>query len=270
MPAPPELRDGARGVGVGEVFRQVKAEEKAEAQGHVAVAGEIKVDLQRVAEPGKPQGRGARKGGGGIDPGGDDRHGVRQQHLLGKPQNKAARAGEDVIPPDVADGELRGNFPVADDGALQQLREEADIQKKAEEVLFGPDLSAFEIDHIGQQLKGGKADGGGQGNLPQAPALPGKRGQSGGEEVQILEEKERPNQQEQREGKAAPPDCRALSPGDAQPAGPDGQRGAEQKRQRARIAPGVKQKGGRQQHAVLPPDVPPEKGEQQHRRQKGI
>ena len=46
MPAPPEFRDAARQIGVLEVLRKPESKNPAKADGHVAVAREIIVDLQ--------------------------------------------------------------------------------------------------------------------------------------------------------------------------------------------------------------------------------
>ncbi len=46
MPAAPEFRDTLRNEGVVEVFQKLEAENAAESDGHIAVSGEVEVDLQ--------------------------------------------------------------------------------------------------------------------------------------------------------------------------------------------------------------------------------
>ena len=55
MPPPPEFRDAASTVGIAEVFRKVKAEDEAETDGHIAVAGKIVIDLQRERGRAQPE-----------------------------------------------------------------------------------------------------------------------------------------------------------------------------------------------------------------------
>src|SRR5216684_3972737 len=54
MPAPPELGDVGRTVGLVEILREMKAEHPAEPDRHVGIAGEVEVDLQRIAQDAKP------------------------------------------------------------------------------------------------------------------------------------------------------------------------------------------------------------------------
>ena len=56
MPAPPELAHAAGDIRVVEVFRKLEAEEHADADGHVAPAGEIEENLETSSppEPRKP------------------------------------------------------------------------------------------------------------------------------------------------------------------------------------------------------------------------
>ena len=46
MPTPPEFRDAAGQIGVPKVLREPEAENPAKADGHVAIAGKIIVNLQ--------------------------------------------------------------------------------------------------------------------------------------------------------------------------------------------------------------------------------
>ena len=61
MPAAPEVRDARRGVGMVEVLAEAEAEHRAESDRHVGVAGEVKVDLQRVGEQPDPGRRGGER-----------------------------------------------------------------------------------------------------------------------------------------------------------------------------------------------------------------
>ena len=54
MPASPEVGDAGRDVRIVEVFEERKAKELAQADRHVSVAGEVEVDLQRIADQAEP------------------------------------------------------------------------------------------------------------------------------------------------------------------------------------------------------------------------
>src|SRR6266850_8256669 len=58
VPPSPEVGDGRRDVGPPEVLGEPKPEHPAEADRHVRVAGEIEIDLQRVADEAEPRVRG--------------------------------------------------------------------------------------------------------------------------------------------------------------------------------------------------------------------
>ena len=55
VPAAPELLDGVGDVRPAEVLRKAEAEHAPEADRHVGVAGEIEIDLQRVADDAEPR-----------------------------------------------------------------------------------------------------------------------------------------------------------------------------------------------------------------------
>src|SRR5699024_6126479 len=93
VPPPPELFDGRADVGVLEVLQKLEAEHPPQADGHVAVAGEVEVDLEHVAHRANPGGPGVQLGGGGGEH--QVRHaagGVGDEQLLGKPDHKPADA----------------------------------------------------------------------------------------------------------------------------------------------------------------------------------
>ena len=56
MPPPPEILDAQRGVGIIEIFLEGEAEHPPQPDGHIAVAAEIKVNLQQIAQRAHPGG----------------------------------------------------------------------------------------------------------------------------------------------------------------------------------------------------------------------
>ena len=101
MPAPPEFRDRPGLVGIVEVLQEPEAEQPSQADGHVGIAGEIKVDLEREGQRAQPRrDHGGRGHGGDLLPHGA--HLVGQQHLLPQSRDKPADTR----------GEQRGRLPV--------------------------------------------------------------------------------------------------------------------------------------------------------------
>ena len=82
MPPLPELRHGGAAVGGVKVHRQADTEEPGHACGDVAVAGEVKVQLEGVAQDHQPGRRGAQLPQMGPAVVHHGAEGVRQQHLL--------------------------------------------------------------------------------------------------------------------------------------------------------------------------------------------
>ena len=54
MPAAPEIPHGGGSIGEIEVFRETEAQDLTHADGHVGITGEIKIDLEGVAQDGEP------------------------------------------------------------------------------------------------------------------------------------------------------------------------------------------------------------------------
>ena len=55
MPAPPEVRHGAGKIRIVEILREREAEHPPEADGHVAVARKVKINLQQITHGPEPR-----------------------------------------------------------------------------------------------------------------------------------------------------------------------------------------------------------------------
>ena len=76
----------------------MEAEHPPQTDGHVAVAGKIEIDLQRIGYGGKPVERGAVNGAvSGVDRLGDAGDVVCQNALFCKAEDKAAQTGRHVV-----------------------------------------------------------------------------------------------------------------------------------------------------------------------------
>ena len=57
VPAPPEIRDAGRHIGVAEVLRELKAEHTPQSDCHIRISGEIKVNMQGIRCHHQPAGQ---------------------------------------------------------------------------------------------------------------------------------------------------------------------------------------------------------------------
>ena len=161
VPALPKLYHRAGNIGVVEVLQEVEAEHLPQADGHVAVAGEIEIDLERVGRDAQPRaGEGqllTRKG-----PVPELANSVGQQDLLCHAHGEALDPGGEflqVLPPAL---QLFRHGFVADDGARDELGKEGDIGAEGDHVFLHRGVPAVDVDRIAHGLEGVKADADGQ------------------------------------------------------------------------------------------------------------
>ena len=154
MPAPPELRDGGGHIGQVEVLRIAETEDPADADGHIRIAGEVKIDLEEEQEGRQPRTEEGQPRRVGSEVGNDLARVIRQQHLLGKTGGKAQDAVEDHPRIRAALRQLRSDLLIAHDRALRHFREHADVQQEIREALRAVVLPAVDVDQIGQRLEG--------------------------------------------------------------------------------------------------------------------
>lgn len=143
------------------VFRELKAKHAPQADSHVGIAGEIIIDLQRVADaaqPGQGGGQTVPRAESGV---GDQGQLIAQQHLLAKPGEKAAYTGGKQSPALPGGLQLVGHRFVLDDRPGDQLGKKGDVQADGQKAALGLLSAAGNVDDVAQRLKGeeGNADG---------------------------------------------------------------------------------------------------------------
>ena len=150
MPSAPEFLDTACDKRIIEVFLEIKAEDTAEPDRHVAVAREVKEDLQRIADRADPGGSHADIAGCKFIEHGicHKTHLVCDQYLFGETEDKPAHAAADPIDIELPLLDLLCDILVTHDGACDQLREEGNIKEDIEEVLLHQLLVAIHVDHV--------------------------------------------------------------------------------------------------------------------------
>ena len=187
MPALPKLYHRAGNIGVVEVLQEVEAEHLPQADGHVAVAGEIEIDLERVGRDAQPRaGEGqllTRKG-----PVPELANGVGQQDLLCHAHGEALDPGGEflqVLPPAL---QLFRHGFVADDGARDELGKEGDIGAEGDHVFLHRGVPAVDVDGIAHGLEGVKADADGQGQSQHRDGKPCQGIYIDSDEIPVLKE----------------------------------------------------------------------------------
>ena len=141
VPPPPVFADGAGKVGVVEVFRQGDTEEFSDADGHIAVAGKVKIQLHHIRRVAQHQNRRGQRGGRhGGDPCVNQRQLVRNQRFFGQPQHQPLDAVAEAVGRDTAlcaaGVKLRGLLAVADNRAGRAMAEEGQKHRKPEGAFF--------------------------------------------------------------------------------------------------------------------------------------
>ena len=268
MPPPPELGGGFGDIGIVEVLRQAEAEHPAQADGHVRVAGEVKIQLECVgdgAQPGQAHRQPVPGGKGAI---GDLPKGVRQQDLFRQAETEAGgalgRTGGGLPP--VRQG--RAEVVPAQDGTLQKLGEEGHEQHHPAKAPFRRNGAPVHIGQVGDGLEGEEGDAGGQGDGGNGH-IHSQSLQVVQQEAGVLEVAQHPDIQDQRRREN---DFPVLSPRGRQQGGaPVQHAGGQQHRQQPEAAPGVKHQTEHQQDEI--PSAPEPGGYQkiaeQAERQKG-
>ena len=236
----------------------MEAEHTPHADGHIRVAGEVKVNLHGIAhrpQPGHP---------GGEFPGlqavgevGHHRKLIGQKDFFAQAHQKAAHPhGEvgPVLPPAV---DLLGHRLVFDDGPGDELGEKGDVQGHLQWVALYLAPVPVHVQYIGEGLKGEKRDPQGQLDArdeklgPQAVELRE-------DEDQVLKDKHQPQIAHQRahdgQAAAASPDFAAMYP---QPEAVIGQDGGHHHQHKPGLSPGVEKQGAHQQQQILGRAAPP-------------
>ena len=206
MPALPEFADGEALVGGVEVDRDADVEHEADAGRHVAVAGKIEVELERVADGDEPCLRRIERGGGAkarVDRGGE---GIGDDDLLEQAQREGIEARREVVKIKAAVfgvGELRDDLAVQHDRPGDELREERHEQRVIENIV-ARHRAAVAVDDVGELLEGEKRDAQRQRDAVEREGEAERAVQVFAEEVVILEVEEhaevgRQAQQHQRQ-----------------------------------------------------------------------
>ncbi len=254
VPAPPELGDRLADVGLVEVLHEAEAHHQAEADGHVAVAGEVEVELRGVgqgAEPGVAGGR-VLQGEAVVGEGGQ---GVGDEHLLDEALHEAGAAFGELVDGVGAVVELVDQVLEAQHRAGDQVREDRDEGGEVDQVVGRRGIAAVDVDDVADRLEGVEGDADRQQDVGQHERLHAERGDDLVEavdaEVGVLEVPEHAEVDHHAEDQPALRGTGAYAGGaDAQadPVVEDGDPGEQQ--EEVHPPPGVEHVAGDQQQQV--------------------
>ena len=143
----------------------MKAKHPAQADGHVGVAGKVKVDLKGIAQRAQP-GEGHGQADAHRPPGGVGNAGqlVGQQYLLPQPHHEPAAPGGEIRPVLPAVEDLFRDGGVFDDGPGDELGKEGDIQPQVRKAALDTGLAPGHVKDVAHGLEGKKGDADGQAN----------------------------------------------------------------------------------------------------------
>ena len=161
VPPPPELGDRRRLVGCVEVFREAEAQQQGDADGHVRIAREVAVDLQRIAVDAH-QALESRVEQRFVEDAVDEveRDVVRNDRLFeqAREDQEDARAEHLARDHDRVLPDLRDEIPGADDRAGHQLRKERQVKEIVEPVGQRLQLAAVNVYGVAHRLENEERD----------------------------------------------------------------------------------------------------------------
>ena len=163
VPPAPEIGNGYRQIGLVEVLQEVEAKHPPQADGHIAVAGEIEIDLQSVGYRSQPSHGNRNRCQFVKSCISDDRHAVGQDHFFAKALDKARYSLAEILPGLLPAVDLRGNGLVTDDRSGDELWEKGHVKPHVQDTALGGRFLPIDVDDVAHGLEGIEGDANGQG-----------------------------------------------------------------------------------------------------------
>ena len=153
MPPAPEGAEACSAVGVIEVFRQPNPKQKTETDSHVAVAGEIEIELKAVADCARPDAERV-KAALGIHRVCQLRCRSGKQQFFRQSADEAADAVERAVPAGGARIKGFSNIGEFHERPGDELREKREILQQLAEAARAVFGAAVDVDNVADCLKG--------------------------------------------------------------------------------------------------------------------
>ena len=170
MPPAPEVGYGHRLIRIAEVFGEFEAEHPAETDGHVRIAGKVKVYLEGIRYRARPRHKRGNIAAERVDIRPHRAHLVCKQHLFAETDNEAHNALGEIGRCDAAVGKLILNIGITHDGACYELGEHGDVHAEVDEIFLHPDIVAINVDGVAHCLEGVKRNAYGQRDIEKVKA----------------------------------------------------------------------------------------------------
>ena len=154
MPPPPEIVEGPRLKRGLEVLDQVIAQNARRAQGNVAAAGKVHVQLHGKQHRGGHEVRAAHAADIAVDQRDIVAQVVGKDHLFGvAPQHTERAARAAAIAEPAAFPDLRAHLGIALNGPVDEGGEEADKQRVVQQVCLDPAAALVDVDGVAHRRK---------------------------------------------------------------------------------------------------------------------
>ena len=210
VPTAPEVNDRAGDVRVIEVLVVVEAEHEAEADGHVRIAREVEVDLQRVRDEPEPALADGERAEIAVHVLVDELTGdIGYAYLLEEAHAHARHAAREVAGQMEAVLDLVRDVDVADDGARDELVKQAHEHHELDPRALRAHVAAIDVDDVRDRLERVERDADGQREAWRPEVRSGRAVERLDDEAAVLEHGEqrdvRRHGRGQRERRAARP-----------------------------------------------------------------
>ena len=266
MPAAPEFPDGLGHIGVVKVLNEVEPKDLAKTNGHIAVTGEIEVNVQHEGNGVHPVKQNA------LLPGlPEELHKqsevVRQNYLFGKTHQEPAQPQGHLVPTVGTVFQLPGHIHIPDNGTGDQLGEQGHIGAEADGVFLHLGIAPIHIDGIAEALEGIEADTHRQRQPQQRDAQTRDGVEALHEEVRVFENAQKGQADHHGHNQPEFLPGSGFTPADGKAAEIKQQYGANHQKQIFGLSPAIENQAEYQQHRVFQ-GLRRQKIHNQHRRQE--
>jgi hypothetical protein len=171
-----------------EILRKPEAQHGTQPDGHVRIAAEIEIDLQRVRDDSDPGDEGRELAGRQPERMvGKNTHAVGDHDLFGEAVAESDRAILHRLDRDRPPDHAILDFDVTHDGTGDELRKAGVVHAEVDQRSGGAYAALEDVDDVGDRLEGEKRDAGRQRRLRDRHERPAARGRRG--VIQCLSEK---------------------------------------------------------------------------------
>lgn len=252
VPAPPELRRAPRNIRIVEVLREAEAEHLSEADGHVGVAREIEINLERVGKRAEPRRRDGERHAYVKDVVRNLRDVIGDEHFLAEAVDETHHAVGKVRKVFLAVLDLLFDRIVAHDRASNELWEERDVKADVQHAPLCLGFAVINVEQVRQQLEREERDADRQRDVDDGRVRTEQESHLLRCKRQVLEDEQQTDMERNTRNQPSfsPHLVRTCRRADVQPDEPADDDGKHHQHDEHRLAPRVKQQARQEQEAV--------------------